>query len=231
MRLDSQALRRRLAAYGARLLERADPGYPPGLLDLHPAPPFLCVLGELPAGGVAIIGSRRPPAGAAEFAFELARRVRGPVVSGLALGIDAAVHRGALEAGTPTIAYVGYGFGRTYPQEHRALERQIVRAGGGVATERFPEQAVARNALVARDRLQAAHARATVLIESEIDGGAMHTMRFARELGRLRFALEPPRGAQGGPAWGGNVRALADGAQPLPYDVDEAVSIIHAATN
>ena len=211
-----------------RLVKPADVEYPQGLRDLAPPPALLYVCGVVPKGGIAVVGSRTPPASAIPFAYELAKRAHEPIVSGLALGIDAAAHRGALAAGLPTIAYVGYGFGRTYPSQHAELERAIVENGGAVATERRPHAPVAPWALVKRDRLQAAHAWAVVMVASEIDGGAMHTLRFARDLGRRRFALSPPLGAQGDPAWGGNVRALAEGAVALPHDPHEALRIIHA---
>jgi len=211
-----------------RVVKPPDAEYPQGLRDLSPVPPLLYVCGRVPQGGIAIVGSRTPPASAIPFAFELAKHAREPIVSGLALGIDAAAHRGALVAGLPTIAYVGYGFGRTYPAQHGELERTIVASGGAIATERRPCAPVAPWALVKRDRLQAAHAWAVIMVASEVDGGAMHTLRFARELGRPRFVLSPPPGAQGDPGWGGNVRALAEGAFALPHDLHEALRIIHA---
>jgi DNA processing protein len=155
------------------------------------------VLGSLPAGGIAIIGSRTPPDEAGVFAFELARRAGEPVIAGLALGIDTMAHRGALAAGTPTVAFVGYGFGRTDPPENEELERAIIEHGGAVATLRERHEPVSPEGLIARDKLQAEHARAVVLVCSEVDGGAMHTMQFARELGKPRFAVEPPAGSAG----------------------------------
>ena len=83
--------------------------------------------------GIAIVGSRTPPPEAEAFAYGLARKLGEPIVSGLAPGIDAAAHRGALNAGIPTVAFVGYGFGATDPPEHADLERAIVAGGGAVA--------------------------------------------------------------------------------------------------
>lgn len=212
----------RLAKIGASLVTIRDSAYPKGLLDLDDPPAFLCVRGSLPEGGIAIVGSRTPPPEALEFAHQLARECGMPVVSGLAAGIDAAAHHGALAAGLATIAYVGTGLGITYPQEHRALEEEIVARGGAVASERLPDEPVTKSALVHRDRLQAAHAVATVLVASEIDGGAMQTMRFAKELGRARFVLD----GQGSAQYAGNVQARADGAIALPCDVAAALKKI-----
>jgi DNA processing protein len=186
----------------------------------------LYVRGRLPKNGIAIIGSRRPPAEAAAFAYQLAFKLGEPIVAGLAPGIDAAAHRGALAGDTPTVAFVGYGFGCTDPPEHAELENAIVRAGGAVATLLPPGTPVSEESLVARDRLQAQHARAVVLICSEIDGGAMHTMRFARELGRPRFAVSPPPGMAGSTDWAGNSFCLAEGATPLAFDPNQAADLV-----
>ena len=181
------------------------------------------VLGRMPDGGIAIIGSRTPPDEAASFAFSLARRIGEPVVAGLAPGIDTMAHRGALAAGLPTVAFVGYGFSATDPPEQEELERAIIENGGAVATLRERGEPVTPESLVERDRLQAEHARAVILVCSEIGGGAMHTMRFAQELGKPRFAVT----AQSDDAcWAGNARAIAGGATPLPFDVDGALQIL-----
>ncbi|HLI94604.1 MAG TPA: DNA-processing protein DprA [Candidatus Baltobacteraceae bacterium] len=223
-RHEAKAALQRLQKLDAHLVTIADDGYPAGLRDLEDPPAFLCVRGTLPQDGLAIIGSRTPPADAAAFARELAAACGMPVISGLATGVDAAAHHGALDANAATLAYVGTGLGVTYPPEHRALEDEIVSRGGAVASERLPDEAVTKWALVHRDRLQAAHARATVLIASEIDGGAMQTMRFAKNLGRPRFVLD----AQGQTGYAGNVQARADGAIALPFDVKGALRILHA---
>jgi DNA processing protein len=179
--------------------------------------------GTIPTGGIAIVGSRTPPPEAAEFAFALAARLARPVVAGLALGIDTAAHRGALSAGIPTVAFVPYGFGCTYPPENAALERAIVEAGGAIATLRAPGEGAVPESFVERDRLQAEYAIAVVLIASEAGGGALQTLEFARELGRPRFALRPSGSLEGRPEWAGNLRALAGGAHPLPFDLTEAI--------
>lgn len=212
----------RLQHLGASLVPIGDPAYPVSLLDLEEPPAFLCVRGTLPARGLAIVGSRTPPPQAQQFAHALANRCGVPVISGLARGIDAAAHRGALEAGLATLAYVGTGLGITYPPEHRALEDEIAARGGAVASERLPDEPVTKWALAHRDRLQAAHASATVLIASEIDGGAMQTMLFAKALGRPRFVLD----AQGDLKYAGNVQARADGAVAIPFDAEAALKII-----
>ena len=214
-----------MAKLNASILAVTDPAYPQGLRDLEEPPAFLCVRGVLPERGIAIVGSRTAPAEALQFARDLARASGMPIVSGLALGIDAAAHHGALDAGVPTLAYVGTGLGVTYPREHLELENEIVARGGAVASERLPDEPVTKWALLHRDRLQAAHAAATVLVASEIDGGAMQTMRFAKELGRPRFVLD----AKGGAGYAGNVQARSDGAFALSPDPQTALKTIRTA--
>jgi DNA processing protein len=188
----------------------------------------LDVRGRLPRNGVAVIGSRTPPEEAARFAYDLAYALGEPVIAGLAPGIDAAAHRGAIAAGTPTVAFVGYGFGCTDPPEHAELEAQIVACGGAVATLLPPGTHVSEEARIARDRLQAKYARAVVLVCSEIGGGAMYTMRFARELGRPRLVVEPPPAMGAAPEWAGNLACIRDGATQLPFEVNDAVAVLRA---
>lgn len=186
---------------------------------MHDPPPFLAVRGVLPVGGIAIVGARDAEENACAFARALAARLGRPVISGLARGIDAAAHRGALDAGLPTVAYVGTGLARTFPPEHAELAVTIVARGGALASERSnPNDDATACSLTRRDRLQAAHAGAVVLIVSDLAGGAMHTMRFAREFGRPRFVLDERAS--------GNRAALADGALLLPRDVNAAASRI-----
>jgi DNA processing protein len=186
----------------------------------------LNVRGRLPKGGIAIVGSRRPPPQAAAFAYRLAYGVREPVIAGLAPGIDVAAHYGALAAGVPTVAFVGYGFGASDPPENAELEEEIVRAGGAVATMLAPGTPASEQSRVDRDRLQAEQARAVVLVCSEAGGGALFTMQFAKELGRARFAVVPPNDAAGDPSWAGNLQSLDDGAEPLPLDVEAALAVL-----
>jgi DNA processing protein len=225
-RRDARIAAARLEALGARVVSLADPDYPVGLRDLVDPPAFLCVLGTLPSrafrAGTAIVGTREPHDDARTFARELAEVAAPPIVSGLALGIDAAAHRGAIAVGAPTIAYVGNGLGATYPPEHRELEASIVASGGAVISEFLPGENVSRWSLVRRDRLQAAHVTNVVLVQSDASGGAMHAIATATKLARSRFALEP----RDGPAFAGNRSAIDGGALPLPWNIPSAAGLL-----
>src|SRR5262249_5432651 len=124
-----------MAQFDARVLVRNQPGYPAGLAPLAGAPPLLYIRGELTpadAKAVALVGSRAcTPYGrrtAHRIAYDLAKAGI-TVVSGLARGIDAEAHRGALEAGGRTIAVLANGLSRCYPPEHADLAEEVVRSG------------------------------------------------------------------------------------------------------
>lgn len=210
-RLDLDALE----ALGARIVTPADPDWPPGFADLPDPPAFLTVRGTLPRDGFAVIGARSATEEERAFARALAAALHRPIVAGLAPGIDDAAHRGALDAGEPTVAYLGSGLSRA---EDPALAEAIIAGGGAVVSEYGPAVPATAWSRKRRDRLQAAHAGAVVLVVSDAEGGAMHTLRFARAYGRARFALDAEAS--------GNRIALAEGATALPWEARAAARTI-----
>jgi len=171
-----------------------DPGFPARLRELARVPAGLWFRGRLPASperGVAIVGSRAATmAGTrrtSEIAAELAA-ARFFVVSGGALGVDAAAHRGALEAGGITFAVLGCGADVIYPERHGKLFQQIAVAGGLLSE--YPPGAPPRpGCFPVRNRIVAALADATVVVEARRRSGALITARRARELGRPLYAV------------------------------------------
>ncbi len=204
---------------GIAVLRRVDAAYPAMLRGHDDAPPVLFLRGArtLPvAHGVALVGTRRPQRTSTRYAHALARAlaVAGRwVVSGLALGIDTAAHRGALAGGGPTLAVLGCGVNVPYPQQNRALFTTLGQRG--VLLSEYPPSAAPRAAtLVARNRLIAALSCALVVVETNVEGGSWHTVRFARAQGVPIFV--PPNHAAG------NQRLLAQGAHSLPPDPETA---------
>jgi DNA processing protein len=199
------------------LLTLADPEYPQALLTTADPPAVLFAVGRLellnrPA--VAIVGSRNATqqgvANAEGFAAAFAR-AGVTVVSGLALGIDAAAHRGALAADSDasTIAVVGTGLDVIYPSSHRALTHEI-RAEGVVVSElplRTP--AIAHN-FPRRNRLIAGLARGVLVVEAALRSGSLITARLAAEAGREVFAIP---GSIHSPLARGCHRLIRDGAK------------------
>ncbi len=182
------------AASGTQLLLCVDPGYPPLLAAISGAPAALYVQGSpqvLATPQLAMVGSRSPtPAGRAtarEFAASFARGGL-TITSGLALGIDAASHEGALRGGGATIAVCATGLDRVYPADHAQLAARI-RAGGALVSEFPPGTAPLRGNFPLRNRIISGLSLGTLVVEAGRQSGALITARLALEAGRDVFAI------------------------------------------
>jgi DNA processing protein len=190
---DPLAARERAAAARLEMICCCDPGYPVRLRALRGPPAMLHVAGGLDRflslvaeEPVAIVGARKASPYGTEMARALGRGLGAAglqVVSGMALGIDSAAHAGALRAGAPTIAVLPGGADRAYPRAKRALHAHIREAGAAVSE--LPAGApVWRWAFPARNRIIAALAAMTIVVEAGARSGALVTAAFARSLGR-----------------------------------------------
>jgi len=183
---------------GARIVTFEDEDYPE-LLRQCPSPPaLLYVRGEIrktDALAVAIVGTRRAGRYGSEQAYRFASLLAGAgftVVSGLARGIDAQAHRGALHVGGRTIAVLGAGLNRLYPPEHRELAESIASGRGAVISELPMEfEPDARN-FPARNRIVAAMTVGTLVIEAPEKSGALITADYAADFSREVFAIPGP---------------------------------------
>ena len=216
------------------LVRRGEPAYPTLLAQLHDPPPRLYVRGGSPElllrPAAAVVGARSCSGYGAQVARMLGRELAGAglvVVSGLARGIDAEAHRGALEAGGVTVAVLGCGIDRDYPRSHADLARRIADAGA-VVSEYEPGVEPAPWRFPARNRIIAGLSLATVVVEARARSGALITADFALELGREVFAV--PGEITSGLSAGTN-DLLRQGAAPLlsPDDVLAACGIERAA--
>ena len=193
---DGQAELARLGVLGYRFLARSDPVFPPLLGAIHDPPPGLFLRGDadvelLSRPAVAIVGARACSAYGRQVARSLGRDLAAAgliVVSGLARGIDAEAHRGALEASGSTVAVLGCGIDRDYPAAHRELARQVA-ATGLVVSEYAPGVEPAPWRFPARNRIVAGLCAATVVVEARERSGALITADFALEEGREVFAV------------------------------------------
>ena len=183
-----------LAASGAAIVLYGDPDYPPLLRQIPDPPAALYVLGSVAAlatAQLAMVGSRNPtPAGrstAREFAAWFARAGL-TVTSGLAVGIDAACHEGALGGGGLTVAVCGTGLDRVYPAEHAALAGRI-RAQGALVSEFPPRTAPLRRHFPQRNRIISGLSLGTLVVEAARHSGSLITARLATEAGREVFAI------------------------------------------
>lgn len=181
------------AGAGERLIRPGDREYPAALLDLPDPPQELHLRGALPAGAaaVAIVGSRAATRYGSEFAARLGAdlaRLGITIVSGLARGIDAAAHRGALEAGGVTVAVLPGGLDAITPMGHAGLAAQIARRGA-LLSEWPATRAAHAGLFLRRNRLIAALGAATVVVEAAVRSGALATATVARRLGRPLLAV------------------------------------------
>ena len=222
-------VRGRAGAAGLEMVCACDTTYPPGLRALDAPPAVLYVAGGLERvvdllfgeQPVAIVGSRR----ASPYGLDVARSLgRGlavagvTVVSGMAHGIDSAAHAGALDAGMPTVAVLPGPADRPYPTGKRALHRRIM-AHGVAVSEIAPGTSVWRWMFPARNRIIAALAAMTVVVEAGERSGSLVTARLAREIGRPVGAV--PGRVTAPQAEGSNALLAGGGARAVrgPQDV------------
>ncbi len=205
------------------MIERGAPGYPARLEALRDPPDRLHVDGALPdpsRPAVALVGSRRASVSGRDVATRLARGLAEQgvvVVSGGALGIDAAAHEGALLAGGATLVVLPTSLEEPYPRSHRGLFRRIVAEGGACLAEHAQGAPVGRWRFVARNRIVAALADVVVVVEARAQSGTAATALVARRLGRPVGAV-PWRLADEGGA--GCLEELRRGAHVVAHPAD-----------
>ena len=175
-------------------LTLGDSTFPPALLQTADPPLLLYVQGDparLAQPSLAVVGSRHPTAQGLENARAFAAALGGQgivVVSGLALGIDAAAHEGALSAAAGTVAVVGTGLDRVYPARHRDLAHRIA-AHGALVSEFAPGTPPLPENFPQRNRIIAGLSQGTLVVEAALQSGSLITARLALEAGREVFAM------------------------------------------
>ena len=187
-----------LARRGGRYLRRGESDYPAFAERVRP-PKILTVRGSLGEAGVgpvpravAVVGSRRADPGALQLARRFGNalaRAGFTVVSGGALGVDAAAHEGALEAGGSTVAVLGSGVLKPMPERNRRLFARMLEAGGGLCAEVPPDAPAFAWQFPERNRLVAGLSRAVVVVRAARKSGCIHTVRAAFDLGLPIYAV------------------------------------------
>ena len=211
-----------LAGAGRDLLVASDPRYPPQLAALRGAPPVLFIEGDpavLARPQLAIVGSRNASAAGRETAFEFAACLATAglaITSGLAAGIDAAAHRGALAANGITIAACGTGLDRVYPAGHAGLAAEIAAHGALVSEFPIGTPPLAGN-FPRRNRLLSGLALGVLVVEAAARSGSLITARLAGEQGRDVMAIP---GSIHDPLARGCHRLIRDGAALVESPAD-----------
>ncbi len=199
---------------GINIVGLDDKYYPELLSKIHSPPPILYVKGDienLSLPQLAVVGSRNPTPAGTDNAFYFSRelaKIGFAITSGLALGVDGAAHRGALEAGK-TIAVLGTGIDKVYPQRHRQLAEDIIEKGGTIVSE-FP-LGVGPHAshFPRRNRIISGLSLGVLVVEAAIKSGSLITARFAMQHDREVFAIP---GSIHNPLSRGNHSLIKEGA-------------------
>ncbi len=213
-----------------KLTLRDSPGYPPLLKEI-PQPPFgLYILGTMPpkdARTIAIVGTRKATIEGRElarkFAAELAKRGFS-IISGLALGIDAAAHEGCLEAKGKTVAVLGNGLNHVYPRTNERLARKILSAGGAIISEYPPDTRPLPYRFLERNRIVSGLAEGVLVVEAPENSGALVTAHHALDQNRQVFVVPGPISH---PNYIGSNRLIRSGAELVTKaeDILEAFNI------
>ncbi len=188
-------LQRDMEKCGAYPVFLGEEGYPASLASIPDPPDVLFVRGTLPnhfSRSIAMVGSRRATRYGAAQAKRIAKGLAEQgviVVSGLARGIDAASHQGALDGGGQTVAVLGSGFSHLYPAENKELAERIIQEGGALVTELAPDMTPLPYHFPARNRIISGLSQAVLLIEAQLKSGTHTTIERAREQRRQVFAL------------------------------------------
>lgn len=178
-----------------QLLLLDEPQYPRWLQHTEGKPSLLFVKGNvscLSEPQLAIVGSRQPSHSGVEIAFKMARHICDAgllITSGLALGVDAAAHKGALAAQKPTIAVLGCGLDQIYPKRHEVLAEQIVTAGGALVSEYPIGVPPLAEHFPRRNRIISGLSLGTLVVEAALKSGSLITANYALQQGREVFAI------------------------------------------
>jgi len=214
-------------ALGAQLLCACEAEFPPLLAALDPPPPVIWTLGEatiLPRPAVAVVGARIASAAGQRFARQLAADLGAAgylVVSGMARGIDAAAHEGALPIGTAAV--LAGGIDDVYPPEHQALYERLAAEGCVVSESQVGRRAQARD-FPRRNRLISGLSLGVVVVEAELRSGSLITARLAGEQGRDVFAVP---GSPLDPRAKGTNELIRQGAA-LCEGIDDVIRVLNS---
>jgi DNA processing protein len=218
--IDLEQFNRRFEGWlagGIQIITPDDRRYPDRLRSLTDAPHILFLLGEMPVyqHGVAIVGTRSPDPISRSRAHVLGAMIASQgdqVISGLALGIDQSAHQGALSQTTGgTVAVLGNGILNPYPPPNRNLANAIIKQGGALICECPPDAEPSRSALITRNRLISGLSDRVVMVQSSLQSGTMHTIRFAEEQNRPLYTFNHPAS--------GNCALIERGCPTLPDDL------------
>jgi len=220
----------RCAALGIRVLGFADAGFPEALRAIPDPPLVLWARGALPSGpALAVVGSRQASVRSREIARSFCARLARAgvwIISGLAYGIDAAAHRGALDGAGRTLAVLASGLDRPSPSGNVRLANEMLAAGGGWLSEHPPGVAALAHHFPERNRLISGLARALWVVEARERSGTLWSARHALDQGREVFVTPGPIDTD---LCRGSNALLRDGAGPVLEAADLQLALLGSA--
>jgi DNA processing protein len=220
---------------GIKAFSFHDEGYPERLRHMPDPPAILYVKGDTSglhaAHSIAVIGTREPTA----YGEKVARRSaatateqRFVVVSGLAHGCDTLGHEGCLDQNGVGVAVMAHGLEKVYPAANRGLASRLLDAGGCLVSEYPLGMTPMRTAFAERDRIQSGLSDAVLVIETDVKGGTMHTVRFSREQKRALACIDHPESWRHEPKTQGNQMLIADKWAVPIADGDALLSFLNS---
>jgi len=222
--------------HNIQIISRDSLHYPKCLSQISNPPVLLHVLGNIDAINrdcIAIIGTREPT----EYGINAAKKLGAlfaerdyVVVSGLANGIDAAAHQGALEVNGLTVAVLAHGLDTVYPSKNKELADAILRNNGALVSEYSLGTKMNRSYFVARDRIQSGLSLGVFVVETGIKGGTMHTVESCKEQKRELIVLKHPPDLIEHPKTHGNAQLISKG-NALVFESEEDIDLMEIEIN
>jgi len=226
----AQEIWKRSQEHNIHIISIKDAKYPKCLSQILNPPLLLHVHGNTNALNkdcIAIVGTREPT----EYGIRAAEKLsalfaeRGyVVVSGLAEGIDAAAHRGALHANGITVAVLAHGLDTIYPSKNKELANAILENNGALVSEYSWGTKANRGYFVARDRIQSGLSLGVFVVETGIKGGTMHTVKFCKEQKRILIVLRHPMSEH--PKTSGNAQLISEKQADIVFENDDDIDLV-----
>jgi DNA processing protein len=193
--IDAVELLKKIKSSNMHIITYLDKEYPKSFLLINDPPVYLFYSGDIKIASqkcVAVVGTRKPSQKGQTIAYDLSVKLckKYIIVSGLAEGIDTEAHRGTLDHNGKTIAILGHGLDMIFPSQNTELAKHIVDKGGLLLSEYLPGQTYSKYTFIARDRLQSALSEQVFVVETEEEGGTMHTAKKALEYGKQLFVFK-----------------------------------------
>jgi DNA processing protein len=218
-----------------KIMGFCDDHFPNALKQIPDPPVLLYVKGNIKClhkeqETVAVVGTRTPTAYGRQMAEQIGEVLAQQekiVVSGLALGCDTAAHKGCIKANGRTVAVVAHGLGTIYPPENKRLAEQIVAHNGCIISEYHIDEKPAKYYFIERDRIQSGLSNTVMVIETEVDGGTMHTIRFCMQQKKVLSCLQHPSQWYGQSQIAGNLGLLANKQAVGIKNLDELMLLIN----